>query len=413
MPGPKSKILIITERFYPEEFIINDLAGQWAERGFETEVLTQVPSYPFGRVFQGYVNRFYSEELWRNIRVRRFFTITGYRDSLALKILNYFSFIFTGSLIALFIAGRYDRIFVYQTGPLTVALPAVLAGLARNKPVTIWTQDVWPDTVYAYGFKKTGILSWFLDKLVAFIYRNCAQIFVSCEGFREKILQYAPGRRIYHFPNWPTIAPSGETLVSPVKMSDKFNFTFAGNIGKVQNLENVIRGFGLASAQNSGIQLNIIGDGSNLERLKELVTDGKINNVVFWGRKRQSEMPAYFNASDVMVVSLNDDPVFNITVPAKFQAYLAFSKPVFCVMNGEVRRIVEKYKTGLCSAPGDLNGINEGFLKFYALKDGGLQTFAGNSKVLLETVYDRTRITEAMSSLLEADLWAEAEARGN
>jgi len=403
MPGPKSKILIVTERFYPEEFIINDLAHQWAERGFETEVLTQVPSYPFGRVFQGYANRFYAEELWRNIRVRRFFTITGYRDSLALKILNYFNFIFTGSLIALFIAGRYDRIFVYQTGPLTVALPAVLAGLARNKPVTIWTQDVWPDTVYAYGFKKTGILSWLLDKLVVFTYRNCEQIFVSCEGFREKILQYAPGRLIYHFPNWPTVAPAVGGPVTPVKMSDKFNFTFAGNIGKVQNLENVIRGFGLASAQNSGIQLNIIGDGSNLERLKELVTDGKINNVVFWGRKRQSEMPAYFNASDVMVVSLNDDPVFNITVPAKFQAYLAFSKPVFCVMNGEVRRIVEKYKTGLCSAPGDVNGISESFLKFYALKDGELQMFAENSKILLETVYDRTRITEAMSSLIEAD----------
>lgn len=407
MPGSKPKILIVTERFHPEEFIINDLAAQWAERGFETEVLTQVPSYPFGRVFQGYANCFYSEELWKNIRVRRFFTVTGYRDSLALKLLNYFNFVFTGSLIALFIAGRYDRIFVYQTGPLTVALPAVLAGLARGKQVAIWTQDVWPDTVYAYGFKKSRPLAWFLDKLVAFVYRNCTQVFVSCEGFREKVLRYAPGKPVHHFPNWPTVAPAGEEAAVPVKLSDKFNFTFAGNIGKVQNLENVIRGFGLASADNDGIQLNIVGDGSHLERLKEIAAEEKIRGVVFWGRKKQAEMPAYFNASDVMVVSLNDDPVFNITVPAKFQAYLAFSKPVFCVMGGEVRRIVEQHKTGLCSAPGDLKEISEGFLKFYGLKDGGLKTFSENSKALLETVYDRAKITGAMTKLL-----LEAEGRG-
>lgn len=412
MPGTKLKILIVTERFYPEEFIINDLAAQWAGRGFEVEVLTQVPSYPFGRVFQGYSNRLYAQGLWKNIRVRRFFTVTGYRDSLLLKLLNYCNFIFTGSLIALLIAGRYDRIFVYQTGPLTVALPAVLAGLARGKPVTIWTQDVWPDTVYAYGFKRTRVLSWFLDRLVTFIYRNCARIFVSCEGFREKVLRYAPGKEVHHFPNWPTVTPAGRAEptgavqdpepAAAVKLSGKFNFTFAGNVGKVQNLENVMRGFGRASARNGDIQLNIVGDGSHLERLKEIAAAEKISGVKFWGRKKQSEMAAYFNASDVMVVSLNDDPIFNITVPAKFQAYLAFSKPVFCVMNGEVRRIVEQYKTGLAAAPGDIHAIGEGFLKLYALKDGGLKAFAANSKVLLDTVYDSARIIEAMTTLLRA-----------
>jgi len=391
------KLLIVTERFYPEEFIINDLASAWVERGFTVEVLTQVPSYPSGSVFQGYKNRPYCEELWKNIRIRRFFTVTGYRDSLFLKLLNYVSFVLAGLLTALFISRRYDRIFVYQTGPLTLALPAVLGGLIFGKPVTIWTQDVWPDTVYAYGIRKTRPLAWFLDRLVGFIYGRCDRIFVSCEGFMEKIAPYAPGKTISHFPNWPTVTPAGAGAGPGVKLSDRFNFTFAGNIGKVQNLENVIRGFGLASAGNDGIQLNIIGDGSHLEALKEIARADNIRNVVFWGRKEQEEMPAYFNASDVMVISLNDAPIFNITVPAKFQAYLAFSKPILAVMNGEVRRIVEKHGAGLCAEPGDLKAISARFLEFCSLRGGGLEKFAGNSRNLLETVYDREKIIKGMT----------------
>lgn len=398
----KLKVLLITERFYPEEFIINDLAAEWAAGDMQVDVLTQAPSYPSGKISPGYSNKFFSRETWKGVSIARFFTVTGYRNSLIFKLLNYLSFAFTGSLAAIILARKYDRIFVYQTGPLTMALPAVLAGKLYGVPVVIWTQDVWPDTVYAYGFKKTRLLSWFLDGLVSFVYGNCAQILVSCEGFREKIAAYAPGKRISHFPNWPTVTP-GQPGGNSLKLSEKFNFTFAGNIGKVQNLENVIRGFGLASALNSDIQLNIVGDGSHLERLKEITGAENIRNVVFWGRKKQAEMPAYFNASDVMVISLNDEPVFNITVPAKFQTYLAFSKPVFCVMNGEVRRLVERNKIGLLAEPADIGAIRDGFLKFYSLRGEGLAAFSENSGRLLEIDYNRDRILRGMRTIV-ADL---------
>lgn len=400
MPDSKSRILIVTERFYPEEFIINDLASEWAARGFKIDVLTQAPSYPFGSIFPGYSNSLFSESHWNSIRILRFLTITGYQRSLFLKLLNYLNFTLLGSIAAILMGNRYERIFVYHTGPLTLAIPAVLIGKLYKKDVTIWTQDVWPDTVYAYGFKKTRLLAAFLNGLVAFIYKNCGRIFVSCEGFKQKITPYAPGRPIYFFPNWPTITPGKKTTAKNVTLSDKFNFTFAGNIGKVQNLENVIRGFGIASAGNKDIQLNIIGDGSHLAQLKEIVREENIRSVIFWGRKKQSEMPGYFNASDVMVISLNDDPVFALTVPAKFQAYLAFGKPIFCVMKGEVRGIVEQHKTGLCADPEDLQEITEGFLKFYHLRTGGLQPFAEKSRILLETMYNRNRIIDSMTELI-------------
>ena len=51
------KILIVSEVFWPEEFIINDLAREWSKMGYEVEVLTQYPSYPQGHVYSGYNNK--------------------------------------------------------------------------------------------------------------------------------------------------------------------------------------------------------------------------------------------------------------------------------------------------------------------------------------------------------------------
>ncbi len=395
------KVLIVTERFYPEEFIINDLAAAWSERGFSMDVLTQAPSYPFGKVFQGYSNKIFSREVWKGISIARFFTVTGYRDSLFLKLLNYFSFAAAGSVSAVLLGRKYDRIFVYQTGPLTLAIPAVLLSKLRGIPLTIWVQDVWPDMVYAYGFKKTRLTAFFLDSLVGFIYRNCDNIAVSCAGFATSIEPYVSGKAMPHFPNWPVVTP-GQAKGGEATLSDKFNFTFAGNVGKFQNLENVIRGFGLASAEIGDIQLNIVGDGSDLERLKDIVVSGSIRGVVFWGRKKQEEMPAYFSASDVMVISLCDQPGLSLTVPAKFQAYLAFSKPVFCVMNGEVKRLVEDYNTGIYARPDSPEAIRDGFRRLYELRGKGLEAFSANSRALLDTVYNRAKIIDGITGLLQS-----------
>jgi len=59
----KKNVLIITERFFPEEFGINDLAIAWQAKGYEVAVLTQAPSYPFDKVYEGYKNKLFQREI--------------------------------------------------------------------------------------------------------------------------------------------------------------------------------------------------------------------------------------------------------------------------------------------------------------------------------------------------------------
>ena len=391
------KILIIAERFYPEEFIINELAQEWMKKGFLVEVLTQVPSYPFAKVFQGYSNRLFQKTEWNGINIYRFFTVTGYRDSLFLKLLNYFSFAFVSTIVAVFIGKKYDRIFVYQTGPLTQSIGAVIIKKIFGKKIYIWIQDVWPDTVYAYGFKKTWFLKKTLDVFVRTIYKNCEKIFISCKGFNPKVKEYFSNAKIIYSPQWAPTALNYDQISSHELLKEGINFTFAGNIGKVQNLENVIRGFAFLLKSDDQINLNIIGDGSNLEALKNIVKEESIANVHFWGRKPLKEMPRWFEGSDVLIISLIDEPIFSLTVPAKFQAYLASGKPIYCVMKGEVADLVMNNKIGFVSHPNNIDDIKAGFEKFLSTSKQELRAFGSNMKSLLNNEYDRDKIIEQMT----------------
>lgn len=59
------KILIVTEYFYPEDFKINEIALEWKQKGYEVDILTQNPTYPYGKIYQ---NNWYSKELWNGIQ---------------------------------------------------------------------------------------------------------------------------------------------------------------------------------------------------------------------------------------------------------------------------------------------------------------------------------------------------------
>lgn len=396
MKDKQAKFLIIGEAFYPEDFLINDLVKEWEKDGYQLEVLTRSPSYPFGKIFAGYKNRLYHKEKWGSIIIHRFPVIQGYHKSTFIKILNYLSFVIFGSVIALFIAKRYERIFIYHTGPLSLAIPGILIKKITRATVTIWSLDLWPATVYAYGFKKTKLLRWFLDHLVKWVYKNSDNIIVSSRGFVPEIKKYIQDKPVYIAPNWPqteNILSQKSTLLLD---HGKMHFTFTGNVGKVQNLENVIIGFRNAALPDA--QLNIIGDGSHLEFLKNMVTSENIGNVKFHGRKPLAEISDILQRSDVLIISLMPDPVMELTVPLKFQTYLSASKPVYAVMLGEVNRIVKENHIGEVADPENIDEITHGFKKF-EISQERKEEIKKQCEYLIENVYNRKKIIQDLTDI--------------
>ena len=392
------KILIVTECFYPEEFKINDVALEWKKKGYDVDVLTMVPTYPESKTFNGFKNKWYQKNVWNGITIYRVKAVTGYRSSLFKKLLKYFSFMITGSIAALFIGKKYDHVFGFNMSALTGMIPAIMIRKFYKTPVTFWTQDLWPDSVYAYGFKKTKLLSFCLNKFVKFIYHNIDSIAISGKGFESKLKEYSKGDLKFHYlPNW---ADDLDMSMPAKELGDKnkTHFTFAGNVGKVQNLENIIKAYlSLNSTYQSMSQLNIIGDGSALEELKEIAKGN--NNIVFHGRKARSDMAMYYKSSDFLIVSLIDKPIFSVTVPAKTQTYIAAQKPLLGIINGDASEIIKDYNLGYVAYPNNLNEIQEIFIKAINTTDTEISEFTVNSEKLTNTIFNKKNIIDSLENL--------------
>ena len=393
------KILIVTECFYPEEFKINDVALSWKDKGYDVDVLTLAPTYPLGKVFPGYKNGFFRKDEYQGVNIFRVHAVTGYRDSTVKKTFKYINFMIFGSIVAIFIGRRYDYVFGFNLGSLTDMLPAVVIRKLYKKPTMFWVQDVWPDSVYAYGFKKTKMLSTLLDAFVKFMHHNITAVAISSKGFESKLEPYIKkGLKFNYAPNW---ADDLDMDMSPVILSktQKVHFTFAGNIGKVQNLENIIDAFLLLSDEcQKKAQLNIVGDGSNLVNLKKISNDSP--NIIFHGKQKREDMAKFYKASDFLIVSLIDKPIFSVTVPAKTQTYIAAKKPILAIINGDVADIVNDNNLGICADPSNEGLIKEAFEKCINMPENEKSKFIINNTKLLETTFNKDSIINNLTSQL-------------
>ena len=381
------RILVFSEVFYPENFLVNDLVREWVRMGHSVEVVTQYPSYPESYVFAGYENKGYRCEDWEGVKIHRYPFVEGYRDSKIRKIRNYASYVMGGKRVVDALEGDFDCAFVSQTGPLTVAYPALYLKQKRGVPVNIWTFDLWPDTVWGYGVPKNAVTEALLGRMIRSIYSRCDQIFVSSRQFATTIGQNTDNPCLYA-PNW--LVPAAQEK-SPLRLTDGvFHFTFTGNVSRYQNLVNVVLGFARARLDNA--QLNIVGDGSYLAEVKEAAARSGAKNVVFHGRRPYVEMNDILRQSDVLVLPLLSEEGVDKTEPLKLQSYLQAGKPVFGVLRGAGQAIIEENNLGLCADPDDVDAIAEGFRRMMDFAaDGGHEVAAAAAR-LLSTRFNRQEI---------------------
>ena len=93
------KILVICQYYYPEPVRIPDICEELVKQGHEVDVVTGVPNYPLGYIYEGYKGKQHRDEVIGGVNVHRCFTI-GRRTGAIWRALNYFSFAISSSLYA-------------------------------------------------------------------------------------------------------------------------------------------------------------------------------------------------------------------------------------------------------------------------------------------------------------------------
>lgn len=364
------RVLIISQYFYPEEFKINDLARELVCRGHHVTVLTGKPNYPKGEYYDGYGYEGIVKENYHGAEIVRIPLRKRGNGDLLNLVRNYISYVVNAKRYIRKNRMAFDAILCFEVSPITQAYPALYCKKKYGGKVLLWVQDLWPESVTAAGGVKNRFVLGTLERMVKQIYTKCDVLLVQSEGFRESILSKGDfASKIVYAPNWAEdlyIEKEKVNIATVATMMPKgFRVMFAGNVGVAQNVDAIIK----AAKETHDIQeikWVIVGDGRARASVEKLAKQlGLMDTVVFLGRHPMAQMPTFFSYADVMVVSLKDEYIFSLTVPAKTQSYMASGKPIVTMLNGEGNRIVEEARCGLTAAAGDYLSLAKNVVTLY------------------------------------------------
>jgi colanic acid biosynthesis glycosyl transferase WcaI len=399
------RILVVSQYFWPENFRINDLVKEWVQRGHQVTVLTGIPNYPAGKVFDAYRKQPSVFSRYEGAKVIRVPILSRGTGGIRL-VLNYLSFVCSASILGprRLHGIKADVIFVFEPSPVTVGFPAVLMGKLKKAPVVFWVLDLWPETLAAVGVvRSTRVLGW-VGYMVRFIYDRCALVLGQSRSFFDSIAKYCSDKtKIRYFPNWAEEVFAGESVSSAAevpKQPDGFTVVFAGNVGEAQDMPAVLDAAERLK-DNLAIRWIIVGDGRKWNWLQsEVRRRGLQDSVLLPGRFPVERMPSFFAHADALLVSLKRDPVFSMTIPGKVQSYLMAGIPLLGMLDGEGAAVIRDARAGLTCDAGDGAGLANAILTMAAMSRDARLQLGLNGRQYAQNEFGRTNLMNRLEVLL-------------
>ena len=404
------RILITTQYFWPESFIINDLVKTLTSQGHSVKVLTGKPNYPDGNVFNGYSEEGIEEELFeKNISIFRVPLRPRKTGGAKNLFLNYWSFIWNG--LRFFPDAvkneSYDAIFVFAPSPITMAIPAIYLKWKLKTHLAIWVQDLWPESLSATGFVKNRFLLGLVKIMVRGIYSQSDTLLVQSKGFIKPVSHYANANKVIYYPN----SYKDNKSVSEINnkalpdaianlMEQYFCVTFAGNLGKAQSLETIIDAADkLKHLPN--IRIILVGSGSLSDWILDQKLNRKLDNLILAGRFPAEVMPQFFIRSEALLVTLKKEEIFSYTVPSKIQSYLAAGRPIIAALDGEGARVIEDSRAGLTCEAEDVEGLVSCIERLYNMTDTQKQNMSKKGRAYYEHNFEMESQVKNLTKILE------------
>lgn len=358
---PTTKILIVSQHFYPEGFRVNDLVDGFAERGYSVSVLCGMPNYPEGKWYPGYSGNGPFSDSYNGVPVFRSYEVPRKGNTSLRIFLNYLSWPLTAAIRALFLKTDYDIVICYNTSPVMMSFPAIVAAKSQHVPLVSYVLDIWPENLYTVLSVKSDLMKKTAQKVSDWHYSKADRLVSMSESLKANLLQ----RRAVKKKQIPIdVLPqhAEDFYATPLfdnalaeKFKGKFLIVFAGNISPAQDLENAVEAvFNYASSYDRNLHLLVVGDGMSLDSVKSLVEAREVQDMVsFAGRVKPEEVPKYYGVADALLIPFSSNENLALTVPAKVASCMASAKPLVGYLEGEGRKAIGSAHCGLVSDPGN------------------------------------------------------------
>ncbi|NBK97809.1 MAG: glycosyltransferase WbuB [Erysipelotrichia bacterium] len=349
-------VLVVCQYYFPEQFRINDICESLVLKGHDVTVLTGLPNYPSGHVpleYKYFKNR---NQKINGVKVKRCFEIGRKNNSFFLA-LNYLSFMLSSLLKVTTFKRKYDVILGYQLSPITMIFPAIKYKKKNNVPLYLYCCDLWPESIKSIIKNENNPIFKCAKWISKYVYNNSDSIGVTSNTFIKYLREVncVDEKKIHYIPQH-----AEDTYLNTdfsVEDNGIVDFIFAGNVGIAQDMDCIIDACKI-NKDIKGFKVHIVGDGSYLQRCKQIVNEQGLENIfVFHGRHPVEEMPYFYKIADACLLTLKADNLTGLTMPSKLQGYMAAGKTVIGAINGAAQEVINESRCGLCVEASDSKAL--------------------------------------------------------
>jgi glycosyltransferase involved in cell wall biosynthesis len=404
------KVLFLTQYFPPEtgaaQNRLSDLACRLAAAGHRVTVLTAVPSYPKGRIFDGYRGRPWMTEEQNGVRIVRTWLFVTKRRSFVFRILNYLCFSVMACLVSLLTMRQMDIVFA-ESPPLFVGVAGYILSKAKGAKFVLNISDLWPESAVVLGMLRNKSLIRWATRVEEGLYRRASLITAQTQGIVTNIEDRILGTRIVLLTNG--VAPEFLAKVDEarlvrsrtreeMRLGLKFTVAYTGLHGLAQGLETIIEAAQIVFDREE-ILFVFWGDGPEKPKLQSMALSMGLHNVVFLPAVQVARMPELLAAVDVSIVSLRKDDLFKGALPSKLFEAIGAGVPVIGAVNGEAQSFIINSGGGIVVAPECPSHLASAIIQLS--EDSAFRQQMGDQgRKYVERNYDRKHIFKIFEQLL-------------
>ena len=277
---------------------------------------------------------------------------------------------------------RPDVVHCHNPAPtLQAAIAARLAGAASI--ISTRHSLVAPPFETAAEIKY-NLISRFCDWVVGICDATCNNLRHTPLARKEHIV------RVYN----------GADRLSLVPLEDRpqksgFTLVFVGRLVAVKDLPTLIRAVAMALPRAPDLQLWIVGDGSERDRLEALVAElGIAANVIFWGERH--DVARFFSAADVFTMSSVSEGL-----PMSLLQAMSVGLPAIVTDVGGMAEVVRNADCGLRVPIGDSAAYAEAIIQL-ASDSARRAELAANAKRSYDAGFTLEQMDAAYLKLYQA-----------
>jgi len=390
------KITVITQYYKPEmgapQNRLYEMCRGLKDNGADVSIITGMPNYPTGKIFDAYKGKFKMTETLDEMEVKRYWLYASNAREALPRIWNMISFSVIVFFSLRYLRKRHNDFIIVESPPLTLGESGFILAKLTGARFVMNVSDLWPLSARELGaIRGDGFIYKALEKLERHLYKKSA----FCMGQSQEIVDYIKdhgAKEVFLFRNGVDPRRFEGIYVKPEK--EKVKLVYAGLLGFAQGIADICRSINFAEL---GMEFHIYGAGGEQAEIESIIAAPPNKGIFYHGVVSRQELPSKLKEANMTLIPL----VKNIfgAVPSKIYESMAAGLPIMFVGEGEGARIVKDNEIGLVAHSKDYKELEEN-IKFAVSHPEEMKKMSENCKDCAQNKFNRPKQVKSLYEFL-------------